>query len=257
MRASPCPGLRDASPVASVHASGEGRGRVKARLGAFSGFRPQLSAGTSRAVAAGICSFLRRPWPFALLDQLLDTVLCRIARRTQLLASLPRGSTPRTQLIVTRTQLIVTMHQLIVTMHQLLLTPPRLHRSLHQRIAALPSLPVASLQRNHPLRRCNLTLPWLLASRRQLMLTMIQRSHASRQLTVTLPWLPLSLHRRNVTLPWINDAKPLGSPGFTHTGTTPRPFSAHPIALLPTSPHRKSSSGGGAPGQIKGFEGDG
>ncbi len=125
---------------------------------------------------------------------------------------------------------------------------PRLHRSLHQRIAALPSLPVASPRRNHPLRRCNLTLPWLLASRSQLMLTMIQRSHASRQLTVTLPWLPLSLHRRNVTLPQINDAKPLGSPGFTHTGTTPRPFSAHPIALLPTSPHRKSSSGGGAPG---------
>ncbi len=252
MRASPCPGLRDASPVASVHASGEGRGRVKARLGALPGFRPQLSAGASRAVAAGICSFVRRPWPFALLHQLIVTVLCRIARRTQLLASLPRGSTPRTQLIVTRTQLIVTMHQLIVTMHQLLLTPPRLHRSLHQRIAALPSLPVASLQRNHPLRRCNLTLPWLLASRRQLMLTMIQRSHASRQLTVTLPRLPLSLHRRAVTLPQINDANPRGNPGFTPTGTTPRPFSAHPIALLPTSPHRKSSPRAGPPGEPSG-----
>ncbi len=45
MRASPCPGLRDASPVASVHASGEGRGRVKARLGGLPGFRPQPSVG--------------------------------------------------------------------------------------------------------------------------------------------------------------------------------------------------------------------
>ncbi len=91
MRASPCPGLRDAPPIASVHASGEGRGRVKALLGAFPGSVHSLRWGASRAVAAGICSFLRRPWPFALLHQLLDTVLRCIARRTQLLASLPRG----------------------------------------------------------------------------------------------------------------------------------------------------------------------
>ena len=99
-------------------------------LGASPGSVHSLRWGPSRAVAAGICSFLRRPWPFALLHQLIVTVLCRIARRTQLLASLPRGGMrwtqliiTMTQLIVTMTQLIVTMTQLIVTMHQLLLTP--------------------------------------------------------------------------------------------------------------------------------------